>query len=609
MCGIAGFFSNQVGYRAPADAARQILDSMQSRGPDAWGAWEQKELRALLLHRRLSIQDLSDAGAQPMHSRDGQLTIVFNGEIYNKEELRGLVPDYPYRGTSDTEVMLALYEKYGAEMPGRLRGMYAFAIWDERRQGLFLARDPYGIKPLYLAASAEGMWFASQVKALLHVPGLEPGPEPAGHAGFFLWGSVPEPYTLYRGVRSLRAGHSLWLQRGEEPKETEFASIAAALAESAEAGQGGSLREALSGSIRAHFLSDVPVAVFLSAGLDSSTILAMSAEAFPAASLHSLTLGFDMYAGTPQDETREAAQIAEHYGIAQRVERIGRSDFAQESARLLEAMDQPSIDGVNTYFIARLAHEAGYKVALSGVGGDELFAGYPSFREIPKLVNLVRKFPAAHKWGATLRRWSEPWLRRVTSPKYAGTFEYGGSVEGAYLLRRALFMPWELPEVMEPELAMAGLDALAASEFDRRELDRVRKLPLRTQISLLESTRYMRNQLLRDADWAGMAHSVEIRTPLVDFTLLSQLAPLLRSENAPGKLDMAGTLRKPLPESILHRRKTGFFVPVREWIMSSMDEQPERGLRSWAKFVFRHQWKPGNSLPQPDTTIAAGGHA
>jgi asparagine synthase (glutamine-hydrolysing) len=591
MCGIAGFFSTQDGYRAPAELVRKILNSMRSRGPDASGTWEHAESRALLLHRRLSIQDVSEAGFQPMHSHDGQLTITFNGEIYNKEDLRDLVPNYAFRGTSDTEVILALYEKYGAEMPRLLRGMYAFAIWDQRRQGLFLARDPYGIKPLYLAETAEGIWFASQVKTLLHVPGLDLAPEPAGHAGFFLWGSVPEPYTLYRGIRALRGGHSLWLQPGKAPERTQFASIAASLAESAEADSPVSLRDALSDSVRAHFLSDVPVAVFLSAGLDSSTILAISAASFPSASLNCLTLGFDACSGTAHDETREAAQVARHYGIAQKTQTIGKADFVNESSRLLEAMDQPSIDGVNTYFIARMAHGAGYKVALSGIGGDELFAGYSSFHEIPKLVKLMRNFPAAHKWGAILRRWSEPWLKRLTSPKYAGAFEYGGTVEGAYMLRRALFMPWELPGIIDPELAMAGLDALSESEFDRSELDRVRKFPLRAQICLLESTRYMRNQLLRDADWAGMAHSVEIRTPLVDFVLLSQLAPLLRSGHPPGKLDMARAAARPLPESILHRGKTGFFVPVREWIMASLDQQPERGLRSWAKFVFRYQSK------------------
>jgi asparagine synthase (glutamine-hydrolysing) len=591
MCGIAGFFSFQHGYRPPADLARQILDSMQNRGPDGRGTWEQPESRALLLHRRLSIQDLSESGSQPMHSHDGQLTIVFNGEIYNKTFLRDLVPDYPFRGTSDTEVLLALYEKYQEEMLHLLRGMFAFAIWDERRRGLFLARDPYGIKPLYLATSSEGIWFASQAKTLLHVPGLDLAAEPAGHAGFFLWGSVPEPYTLYKGIRALRSGHSLWLQPGKDPKQAQFASLAATLAESAGADSPVSLSEALSDSVRAHFLSDVPVSVFLSAGLDSSTILAISAAAFPSASLNCLTLGFDACAGTASDETREAAQVACHYGVAQSTQFIGKADFASESLRLLEAMDQPSIDGVNTYFIARMAHEAGYKVALSGIGGDELFAGYSSFRQVPKLVNAMRKFPAAHAWGATLRRWSEPWLKRLTSPKYAGVFEYGGTVEGAYLLRRALFMPWELPEIMDPELATMGLDTLSGSELENRELTTVRKLPLRAQICLLESTRYLRNQLLRDADWAGMAHSLEIRTPLVDFVLLSQLAPMLRSNLPPGKLEMARSTARPLPEHILQRRKTGFFVPVREWIMESLDQQPERGLRSWAKFVFRHQWK------------------
>lgn len=591
MCGIAGFLSAQDGCRVPADIARQILDSMKNRGPDASGLWEQPDSRVLLLHRRLSIQDLTESGAQPMHSHDQNLTIVFNGEIYNKDDLRSLAPDYPYRGTSDTEVILALYEKFGAETPRYLRGMYAFAIWDERRAGLFLARDPYGIKPLYLADTTKGTWFASQVKTLLRVPDLDLAPEAAGHASYFLWGNIREPYTLYKGIRSLRSGHSLWLQRGQLPRETEFASIANVLTDTDEAPPSVSLEQALSSSVRAHFLSDVPVSIFLSAGLDSSTILAIAAAAFPAASLTCLTLGFDASGGTVNDETREAAQVANHYGIKQRVQIIGKNDFALENQRFLDAMDQPSVDGINTYFIAKMAREAGFKVALSGIGGDEMFGGYSSFHEIPKLVNAMKNFPASHKWGAALRRWIEPLLKHITSPKYAGTIEYGGSVEGAYLLRRALFMPWELPEVMDQDLAAAGLDALFESEFEHRELDRIRNLPLRTQVSFLESTRYMRDRLLRDADWAGMAHSLEIRTPFVDFTLLSQLAPLLRSPHAPGKLDMANTPVKHLPKTIFNRKKTGFFVPVREWMMDSLGQNPERGLRSWAKFVYRQQWE------------------
>lgn len=592
MCGIAGFLPAKNGYRVSAEVARRVLDSMWMRGPDASGSWEHAETHTLLLHRRLSIQDLSESGAQPMLSHDGKLAIAFNGEIYNKEDLRRLVPDYPWRGTSDTEVILAIYEKFGEETPRLLRGMFAFAIWDERRRGVFLARDPYGIKPLYIAQTPDGTWFASQVKSLLLVPGVDLAADPAGHTGFFLWGSVPEPHSLFRGIRSLRSGHSLWLRPGSEPRESQFASIAEALIGETTATP---LGEALRESVRAHFLSDVPVAVFLSAGLDSSTLTAISADAFPAADVSCLSLGFDFCAGAPNDETREAAQIAAHYGVKHRIDLIGREDFEKESHRLLETMDQPTVDGINTYFIARMARAAGYKVALSGIGGDELFAGYPSFREIPKLMRALRLFPASHRFGAVLRRLSAPWLKRITSPKYAGTVEYGGSLEGSYMLRRALFMPWELHEVIEPEMAAAGLEMLSDSAFDRRELEQVRELPIRAQISFLESTRYMRNQLLRDADWAGMAHSVEIRTPLVDFTLLTQLAASLRSACPPGKLDMARAVSKPLPENILHRKKTGFYVPVRDWIASAMDEKPERGLRSWARFVYRHQWKAAGS--------------
>lgn len=590
MCGIAGFATGQVGYRVPPDVARRLLYSMRLRGPDAQGQWEQPDSRALLLHRRLSIQDLTESGAQPMFSHDGNVVIVFNGEIYNKEDLRKLVPDYPWRGTSDTEVILALYEKFGEDTPCLLRGMFAFAIWDERRQGLFLARDPYGIKPLYIAEAPEGIWFASQVKALLQVPGLNLAAEPAGHAGFFLWGSVPEPFTLYKGIRSLPSGHSLWIENGRKLREARFASIADALTAPSEPASAVPLRDALLESVRMHFLSDVPVSVFLSAGLDSSTITALSAAAFPSASINCLTLGFDLCAGTAIDETREAAQIAKYYGVSHQLASIGRDDFARESQQFLNSMDQPTIDGINTYFIARMVRQAGYKVALSGIGGDELFAGYASFRDIPRLMSALRLFPASHRWGAVLRRWSAPLIKRITSPKYAGTIEYGSDIQGAYLLRRALFMPWELPEVMDPELAAAGLESLSDSYLDRTEINKVQHLPLRTQVSALESILYMRNQLLRDADWAGMAHSVEIRTPLVDFTLLNQLAPVLRSTSPPSKLDMARTLPKPLPQNILNRTKTGFFVPVREWMADSFDEKPERGLRSWAKFVHRHQW-------------------
>ena len=594
MCGIAGYFRIREDHFPDPETQQKVLDSLKNRGPDGSGVWREPHNKVLLLHRRLAIQDLSDCGAQPMFSDDGRLVIVFNGEIYNVAELRSWVPNYPFKGTSDTEVILALYQVFGTRMLEFLRGMFAFAIWDDRKQALFLARDPYGIKPLYLAETPDGIWFSSQVKSLLEVPRVDLSPAPAGHAGFFLWGSIPEPYTLFKGIRALRSGHSLWLQRGCEPRYDQYCSIAESLIGKvsflAEESVSIRLQGALCDSIRSHFVSDVPVGIFLSAGLDSSTILGIAAGTFPAAGLTALTLGFDAYRGTAVDETREATQIAKHYGVPQQIEMILRSDFEAELPRFLHAMDQPSIDGINTYFIAKMTRDTGFKVALSGLGGDELFGGYGSFQQIPKMMNMVNALKVSRKFGGAIRKNTERLFRKITSPKYAGIFEYGGTIEGAYLLRRGLFMPWELPEVLDADMAAAGLEELERSQFEMKELQSLKEFPLRLQISFLESTRYMRNQLLRDADWAGMAHSIEIRTPLVDLFLLKQMAPLLSTSHAPTKSEMARTPKKALPPAILHRKKTGFVVPVREWLTASLPEEPERGLRSWAKFVYRNEW-------------------
>ncbi len=598
MCGIAGCFG--IGKARPDEkTVAAVFDAIRERGPDACGRWSDPDASLLLLHRRLSIRDLSDTGAQPMFSTGGRYAIVFNGEIYNADDLRARVPEYRFVGTSDTECILALYEAYGAEMLPLLRGMYAFAIWDTVEKSLFLARDPYGIKPLYVTRTQDGIWFASQVKALLPVPGVDLSPSPAGHAGFFLWGSVPEPYSLYRGIHSLRAGHAMWLKAGsEQVRVTQFASLAQSFAAGAEQAEAATqnaiqdaIREALHESVRMHFISDVPVAVFLSAGLDSSTILGIASDTLPAEQLHALTLGFDVYAHTANSETEEAALIARHYGIPHRVHEVSQADFAAAADSFLQSMDQPTIDAINTYFVAKMAREAGFKVALSGVGGDELFGGYNSFQQIPRLLGWSSRLPVPHGLGVLFRKMSEPFFARLTSPKYAGVLEYSRSIQDVYLLRRGLYMPWELPEVLDTDLALAGLAELGEDEYERKEFALVKGCSLHAQVAYLESTRYLRNQLLRDSDWAGMAHSVEIRTPLVDFSLLQRLAGLLASAHPPGKQRMAATPAVALPRQILERKKTGFTVPIRDWLVASQPEKPERGLRSWAKFVYQSQWR------------------
>ena len=547
-------------------------------------------------HRRLSIIDVAPRSDQPMHSADGRYTIVYNGEIYNYRELRHELEQKgrPFVTTGDTEVLLQMFAEYGAGMLNRLRGMYALGIWDEEKQELFLARDPMGIKPLYYAEAGAGLCFASQVKTLVRAPGVDLREEPAGHVGFFVWGSVPEPYTLYRGIHCLPSGSWMRATRGgisqphrfSSPVEETLGFDPGTMPRSEEETRS-RLHDALKETVQMHEVSDVPVAIFLSAGMDSGLVAALAAEAGNA--VETLTLGSDRMRNTAEDETDAAKRIADHYGLPHFSICIDRSQFMAHRERLLEQMDQPTIDAVNTYFISWLARERGFKVALSGLGGDELFGSYPSFRQIPASVHTLRAASLMPFLGRAFRAVTAPAIRRLTSPKYASLLEYGGTWGGAYLLRRGLFLPWELPEFLDPELVRTGWRDLAGvrqmnalvepfgklPQVSRREADFLR-------VSALETTYYMRTQLLRDADWAGMAHSVEIRVPLVDIALTRQLAPLRASRFSPHKPGLVRCLPDPLPEEILNRPKRGFHVPVRQW----MQDAPDRGLRHWARFVY-----------------------
>ena len=443
-----------------------MRDSMGARGPDGAGLWLDPKKRAGLGHRRLSIIDLSAGGRQPMMLPERRLAIAFNGEIYNHRELRSALQGkgHQFRSTSDTEVLLHLYAEEGEAMLEKLRGMYAFALWDGAKESLFLARDPFGIKPLYWADDGKVFRAASQVKGLIAGGRVDLSPEPAGHVGFFLWGDVPEPYTLYRGIRELPAGHCSTITLAGEKRTRCFCSIPLLLAKAEEAmtmrelADKDRLRSALGDSIRHHLVADVPVGVFLSSGLDSTTIAALATEA--GGQLRTITLGFEEFKGTINDETPLAEQVARHYGARHETVWVRRHDFENDLDDLLQAMDQPSSDGVNTYFISKIAAQAGLKVALSGLGGDELFGGYSSFHEIPRAVAALGSVHLPAWLGRGFRVMSGPVLKRFTSPKYAGLLEYGGHYGGAYLLRRGMFMPWELPEILDADLARQGWSEL-----------------------------------------------------------------------------------------------------------------------------------------------------
>jgi asparagine synthase (glutamine-hydrolysing) len=605
MCGINGVFAYHGAANPPCEREFMLTrDHMTARGPDASGAWWSEERRVALGNRRLAIIDLDHRADQPMVSEDGALVVTYNGEIYNFPALRAELEalGHRFRTHSDTEVLLRLYDAAGPRMVDKLRGMFALAIWDTKRQGLFLARDPYGIKPLYTCDDGWTFRFASQVKALLAGGKVSRDPEPAGVVGFHLYGNVPEPFTLYRDIRALPAGHTQWVDEAGPHEPVCYASLAAALAiggrtPAPAAGLAELVRTAARESVAAHCISDVEVGLFLSAGVDSGAMLGLMRDCGQQR-IRAITLGFDEFAGTCDDEVPLAANVARQYGAEHILRRVNEAEFRADLPKILEAMDQPSIDGVNTWFVAKAAREAGLKVAISGLGGDELLGGYPSFRDIPNWTRWLAAPGAIPGFGPGLRMAGRAMGLGRQRPKSLGMLELGGTYRGAYLLRRGLFLPFELPEKLGRDLVSEGLRRLRPLTRLQSSMTPDPGSPS-ARICALESANYMRHQLLRDADWAGMAHSVEIRCPLVDYDLLRAVAPSMdKMTGDRGKRALAAAPTTPLPDNQVARAKTGFSVPTDRWLAATshagIDGPISKGLtsRAWGLQLFETQWSP-----------------
>jgi asparagine synthase (glutamine-hydrolysing) len=459
--------------------------------------------------------------------------------------------------------------------------MFAFALWDAERRRLLLARDPYGIKPLYNADDGWTLRVASQVKALLAGGALSRDPDPAGLAGFYLFGSVPEPFTSFREIRSVPAGTTLMIDRIGAAPPARYHAIAAAYHDHEDAAWRcqtavEEARTALKDSVRSHLVADVPVGAFLSAGVDSGALVGLMRDA-GAPDIQTVTIGFEEFRGKPQDEVPIAQQVAARYGARHTTRIVTRAEFEADLPAIVDAMDQPSIDGVNTWFVAKAAHELGLKVAISGLGGDELFGGYPSFRDIPRWVGALRLPAKIPLLGRMVRMLAVHTAGAIGAhPKAAGMLELGGSYAGAYLLRRGLFMPWELGEVLDRAVVRDGLRRLRPLRLIDEALAPSPRAAF-ARVATLEASFYMRNQLLRDTDWASMAHSLEVRVPLVDSTLLGALAhhtPLLA--HGRGKDVLAKALARPLPSAVTERKKSGFTTPIETW----MEQHLRRRLKA-----------------------------
>ncbi|MSP74806.1 MAG: asparagine synthase (glutamine-hydrolyzing) [Rhodospirillaceae bacterium] len=613
MCGIAGIFA-YLDVAPPVDRAElmRINDRLAPRGPDGNRQWFSPDGRVGFAHLRLAIIDLSEGGAQPKASADGSLVITFNGEIYNYRELRAELQakGRVFQSESDTEVLLQLYAEYGDAMVGRLRGMFAFGLWDLAQRRLLLARDPLGIKPLYWADDGWTLRFASQAKALLAGGAVSNDPDPAGIVGFHLFGSVPEPFTVWRAVHTLPAGTTLVVDAAGPGAPQRYYDVAGALAARASGIQVDpsdarrQLTAAVHDSVRYHLVADVPVAVFLSAGLDSGALLGTMAQ-LGVRDISAVTLAFEEFRGANLDEAPLAAEVAARYGARHIIRTVDRAEFERDLPAILDAMDLPSIDGINTWFVAKAAREAGIKVALSGLGADECFGGYPSFTDVPRSVHWLRPMNWLPGVGALVRRGLSAAAHAGLGihPKAAGLLQYGGSWAGAYLLRRSVYMPWELKDLLDPAVLKEGLRRLAPLQRIGAVLEGGGSLGDFDRVAALETSLYMRSQLLRDADWAGMAHGVEIRVPYVDPFFLAALPPgaTLAAMNA--KAAVADIPDPPLPTASRARRKTGFVTPVGRWLHEASGGRAAGGAggvadgknlsmasRLWALRIWKAGW-------------------
>jgi asparagine synthase (glutamine-hydrolysing) len=557
MCGIVGFVSESVN-KADFAAVQHMLDRVLHRGPDDTGLFTSPSGLCVLGHSRLAILDLSPSGHQPMSSADGRYTIVFNGEIYNFRDLRfELEQDgWRFHGQSDTEVILALYQKFGDDCVRKLEGMFAFGIWDEAERCLFLARDPLGIKPLYVWAVGATLAFASEIRSVLAADLAPKQLDPVVAFQYFRLGSVPEPGTLVQGVRMLTAGSSQHWKQGQLLRAAKYWSLSfSGVIDSAEEART-AVRQALNAAIERHFVSDVPVGLFLSGGLDSTAILAI-AHGLGHRDLRSFCISFE---DEEFDEGSLARRTAAHFGCRHTDWKMSAQEGRALAGSFLESMDQPTSDGFNTFCVSRLASQQGMKVVLSGLGGDELFAGYPSFERIPEILRLRKLLSRTGLAGLAacgIRAVSgQPRWRRL-----AGFLSGSGSVSEAWFAMRGFFDLSEAQQLVRhisgqaPGAGMTALQAGFGEESDS----------VADQISAMEIEWYMRNQLLRDSDVMSMKWGLELRVPFVDSRLIETLTQISsRLRLAKGKRLLREAIPE-IPEWILAQPKRGFRFPFELW--------------------------------------------
>lgn len=594
MCRIAGIINQN---SQPEELLLQLkfMCSVQKHGgPDDEGFYIDRENNLGFGHRRLSLIDLSPGGHQPMHYDDGNLVISYNGELYNylelKEELKYL--GYQFASTSDTEVILAAFAEWGPKSFRRFKGMFAFALFIKSSKKVYLVRDPAGIKPLYYAIRNKSLYFASEIKAFSQLPEVNVEND-LWPVYLLAYGHLPEPVTTLKHVQPLQKGCFLEYDVASGAVETEsftYFSFIEKLNTKAEILE--QVRDCLQRSVERHLLSDAPIGAFLSGGIDSS-IIALLAGSFSKQNLNTLSIYFGEEAYSEkkyQDLVLDKLQCNHHAHL------LTENEFSDNFPSILQAMDMPSSDGINTWFISKYAMESGLKAVLSGLGGDELFGGYPSFERM-KATSALQQLP-----NSTLRAGRYSGIKKFRRLPYLSL----PGIKGKYLFLRGQFIPSEIARHLEMDE-----DQVWKLLQEQPSLPDVQHLTQKNQASWMEMNLYMQNQLLRDSDVMSMAHGIEIRVPFLDADFI-RLALQIDSGvkyGAPGKQLLIEAFNHILPEQIYNRPKMGFAFPFKEWLSGNnwVNEQMQ-GTNKEAKKTYSHFLKGQRHWSQLVTLLLAKHH-
>ena len=552
MCRIAGIISQQTNPENLHRQVKAMCDSMKHGGPDDEGIYLQEEKRICLGHRRLSILDLSSAGHQPMASLDQKYHISFNGEIYNFKELRTELSSfgYSFHTNTDTEVILVAYSHWKTNAFERFKGMFAFALVDHESQKTYLVRDPSGIKPLYYVTTATDLIFASEVKAFSQT-NYNFYTDENWKIYLLAFGHIPEPFTTLKSVLSLPKGNYLtWDNSTSQFSIQSFYSFCYTETIKSVTKAVESVRTGMIESVKRHLLSDAPIGVFLSGGIDSS-IITLVADQFQKDNLNTLSVQFQE---TDFSEKKYQTLVSNEVRGNHQDYTFTYKEFTKNFDKILSAMDQPSTDGINSWFVSKCAKETGIKAVLSGLGADELFGGYPSFNRMQTLA-ILKKLPKSFLRLA--ENHPESKIKRLSYLSYDNPI-------GEYLFLRGFYTPQTIAGILDADYKEVDN---VLSDFPTDE--GVKSLVGGNRASWLESNLYMQNQLLKDTDYMSMSHGIEVRIPFLDRDLVNTALDIkqdIKFDSHQIKSLLISAFKDILPEPIWNRKKMGFTFPFQEWM-------------------------------------------